>query len=352
MTGALFFFSALGSFNGLILSFYLFFISKTEKLSKYLLGALTLSLSLRIGKSVLLYFDPELPKSYLQFGLTACLFIGPFLYFYVKSVRDKIEVFPKEWMAILITLAVLAFTVGSIFPYYKYPDYWNNFIVQSIYGIWFLFILATGYTLRDNIERLWHRTSLPPEDKWLTIIFFFNVAISLVFISAMLGAGRIYYISGPLVFTFFIYVLIYGYFYRDQSEFSGHKSSKRYANKKIDDAEANEQLSHMIHIMQSNQPFLDSNFKLKDLSALASLPSHRVSQILNDNMGKNFSTFINEYRIQEACALLGENDHLSLEGIGYKVGFKSKSTFFTTFKKVTGVTPSVYQDQKSKNIKI
>ena len=76
----LFFFSALGAFNGLILSLYFSFFNSKKYLCNYFLGALLFALSVRIGKSVFVYFDGTLPKIYLQIGLSACFFIGPFLY--------------------------------------------------------------------------------------------------------------------------------------------------------------------------------------------------------------------------------------------------------------------------------
>ena len=81
----LFFFSALGAFNGLLLGLYFFFFAKKKYLVNYFLGALLLALSIRIGKSVFLYFDGKLPRMYLQIGLSACFFIGPFLYFFTRS---------------------------------------------------------------------------------------------------------------------------------------------------------------------------------------------------------------------------------------------------------------------------
>src|ERR1041385_6999687 len=81
----LFFFSALGAFNGLIAGIYFLFFTAKKNLSDYFLGALLIALSIRIGKSVAYFFDYNLSRTILQFGLTACLFIGPFLYFFVKT---------------------------------------------------------------------------------------------------------------------------------------------------------------------------------------------------------------------------------------------------------------------------
>ncbi len=61
-TKLLFFVSALGAFNGLVLSVYFFFFSTKKNLSNYLFAALLLVLSIRIGKSVAYFFDYCLPK--------------------------------------------------------------------------------------------------------------------------------------------------------------------------------------------------------------------------------------------------------------------------------------------------
>ncbi|RXM42253.1 hypothetical protein BOW55_20770, partial [Flavobacterium sp. YO12] len=68
----LFFLSALGVFNSVVLSFYFLFFKQNKAKSDLFLGLLLLSLSLRIGKSVFYNFNPQLSKTYLQIGLSAC----------------------------------------------------------------------------------------------------------------------------------------------------------------------------------------------------------------------------------------------------------------------------------------
>ena len=65
---------------------------------------------------------------------------------------------------------------------------------------------------------------------------------------------------------------------------------------------------------------------------------------------KGFAHFINEKRVERAKKLLVNNHHLSLEGIGYEAGFNSKSSFFATFKKLTGQTPAQYKRSLSKMV--
>src|SRR5687768_6791165 len=109
--GVLFFFSVLGAFNGIILSVYFLFFSRKKKISNYFLGALLLALSLRIGKSVLYYFDSSLLKIYLQIGLSACWLIGPFVFYFVKSEKEQLKKVPRTWVWSLLSLLAVMVTV-------------------------------------------------------------------------------------------------------------------------------------------------------------------------------------------------------------------------------------------------
>src|ERR1044072_2112593 len=112
----LFFFSALGAFNGFVLGIYFLFFTRKKKISNYFLGALLLALSVRIGKSVLYYFNSGLLKIYLQIGLSACWFIGPFLFYFIKSEKEQIKKIPHKWVWSILSLFIIIVAVGQIFP--------------------------------------------------------------------------------------------------------------------------------------------------------------------------------------------------------------------------------------------
>jgi YesN/AraC family two-component response regulator len=99
-------------------------------------------------------------------------------------------------------------------------------------------------------------------------------------------------------------------------------------------------------VVVEKELYKNSDLSLQDLSNEMKIQSYQLSQFLNNNLGKNFTTFINEIRIKEACEIILSNDKQTLESIGYDVGFNSKSTFFAAFKKYTGTTPLNYQLQK------
>ncbi|HPD77772.1 MAG TPA: helix-turn-helix domain-containing protein, partial [Spirochaetota bacterium] len=89
--------------------------------------------------------------------------------------------------------------------------------------------------------------------------------------------------------------------------------------------------------------FADEDISLKKLADELDITTHQLSQILNEKIKKNFNTFINEFRVEEAKSLLVEEADRSILSISLAVGFNSYTTFCTTFSKYTGMSPSNYR---------
>ena len=104
-------------------------------------------------------------------------------------------------------------------------------------------------------------------------------------------------------------------------------------------------LSEIQQRMESEQPYLDDRLTMPQLAARFDLSPNYLSQIINEQLHKNFFDFVNHYRIEEAKRRLVE----TLEGtsnvltIAFAVGFNSKSAFYTAFKKHTQMTPSQFR---------
>lgn len=107
----------------------------------------------------------------------------------------------------------------------------------------------------------------------------------------------------------------------------------------------------LIRLMENDRLFLDSEIGLPELAREMNVSPHDLSYLLNDGFGVNFSQFINSYRIKEAKQLMlsGKYRHLNILGIAYNAGFNSKTTFNTTFKKETGLSPSEFIKQAQVN---
>ncbi len=344
MNVIIFFFSALGVFNGFLLSLYLLIFSKKKSLSKFLLGALVLALTIRIGKSVLIYFDQDSPKIYRQIGLSACLFIGPLLYYYLRNIIHPLKTISK-WSKALMAIFLMCFIlIGILRTYEADPTFWNDHMVNFIYLVWLGGLIASTCLLVPYVFKTYKATGkLNALNVWMCIVYIANVMIASAFFLAMFGNSWAYYMTGPMVFTFFLYLLTYGYFNKQWFDISDKKPIEKYKNKKIDSARAEKLLSQLNELIQNQKIFRNPSLKLKDVADKLNIPSHDLSQLLNDNLGISFNRFINEFRIKEACRILSSEHNMSLEGIGYEVGFRSKSTFFTAFKSLKNLTPSQYQ---------
>ncbi len=106
-----------------------------------------------------------------------------------------------------------------------------------------------------------------------------------------------------------------------------------------------QKLEHIQQFVETQKPYLDSSLSLQKLAKQLSLPSHELSLLINHNLDKHFFDFVNEYRIRAAQQILTDPEQKAktvLEVL-YEVGFNSKSSFNTAFKKYTKMTPTQYR---------
>jgi AraC-like DNA-binding protein len=341
----LFFFCALGVFNGLLLSLYLFINGKKNN-SVYFLGLLLLTLSLRIGKSVWVYFIPHLSKLYLQIGLSACFLIGPSLIYFIKAEREAPKKIPKSWLWVLAACVSVIVLAGIIYPYVDFPDIWNRYYFKIIYAQWGLCILFSGYLLKDVFNKtLLKREKPTARETWLLIVWSAVTIIYALYLTTVLVGSGYLYITGSLSFSFILYIIIVFILYRKKPMPLWSTDAVKYGNKKVSESDAKLIQSRLDKLMTERQFFKNPDLKLGDVAREINIPAHQLSQLLNDNLGKSFTWFVNEYRINEASKMLLATNNLTIEAIGFEVGFNSRSTFFSAFKKLKGTTPALFQQQ-------
>ena len=140
----LFLLASLGVINGALVAGYLF-LKRPRTVSEVYFAGLLLALCIRIGKSVIFYFSEEVDLFILQIGLSACIFIGPFFYLYIRSLRQHSQTFDTKDHILLAGLLVAMVVAGLIFPYHSRPDIWNGYIIYGIYSVWVGFTLAGLY---------------------------------------------------------------------------------------------------------------------------------------------------------------------------------------------------------------
>lgn len=113
----------------------------------------------------------------------------------------------------------------------------------------------------------------------------------------------------------------------------------------VNEKEYNAALSKLKQYMVEEKPFLNPSLTIQDLSAAIEIPVRDLSLLINHKLEQHFYDFVNTYRIENAMDILKDvtKSKVTILEILYEVGFNSKSSFNTAFKKHTGITPTSYR---------
>lgn len=99
-----------------------------------------------------------------------------------------------------------------------------------------------------------------------------------------------------------------------------------------------------INLYLKSNPFTNPDFDLKTISSSLNIPYYHLEYLFRYYNQYSFAEFRNVLRVRHVLQALdkGERETYSLEELGQKAGFSSRSSFFRVFKQVTGKTPKQY----------
>jgi len=333
--------SALGSINGLIVALYLW-AQPSKKLANRLLAAMLIMISIRTIKSVLFYFNPELIKPVLQLGLSACFLIGPLLYFFCLSHLDQIKSQKIRWEFHLTFLVSVIFLVGIIFPYQNNEALWVGLLYKLINYVWLAYIILSLAIIFPRVRFVSKSNQLTQDDIWLFTIFIGNAFIWLAYFTASYTS----YIVGALSFSFILLIVCLILVFKMKNK----TIKEKYVDKGIAKNEADQLISQLNELMNSEQLYKNSLITMPQVAKRMGISTPKFSQLLNDNLNKSFSVFINELRIEAAKVMMLSDKNQTLETISEQCGFNSQSTFYSAFKKQTNLTPAKYKLKSPSNL--
>ncbi len=96
--------------------------------------------------------------------------------------------------------------------------------------------------------------------------------------------------------------------------------------------------------MSESRPYLKNDLTLAELAEMVGVSTHHLSQVINEQLSRNFFDFVNLFRVQEAKALLFQaSPKMTVIDIAIESGFNSKTAFYEAFKKHTGMTPTQFR---------
>lgn len=121
---------------------------------------------------------------------------------------------------------------------------------------------------------------------------------------------------------------------------------EKYKNTSISNDEKKKLLDKILTVMEDVDEICSESFSGARLAELTGYKYNYVSLVINENYGCNFNTFVNRFRIKEACRRLADDKNYgnyTIDTISSSLGFKSRTTLTTSFKKIVGLTPSQYR---------
>ncbi|MCH9660117.1 MAG: helix-turn-helix domain-containing protein [Bacteroidetes bacterium] len=350
------------SFQAFIMSLYFFFKKKGDAVANRILGVYLLLFSLNITYNVLywskLLFTLEKVN---MFGILATLWISypPLIYLYTRRIVAHKKIGFKDVIHAVPVLAIFCFHLPffvlsaqqklQVLSDNRLADYvinlQHNFTITIALMIFYAFL--TYFSFRNNkLGRNKNRWIL-----WLLGSFgCYVIAMTSYYVLVKLGiitTAYDYFITYTLIF----FIGLVTYFGLVQPDvFNGLSMDKvlpftKYKNTGLTRAHSQELKNSLLRYMQTEKPYLNSSLRLDDLSEKLNLSRHHTSQIINEHFDTNFFDFINGYRIEEAKSLLINDPNLNITDVIYASGFNNRVSFYNTFKKYTGTTPSAFKSQ-------
>lgn len=364
----------LGAAQGFFIAIVFLFQKRGNPIANRFLGVLLLIFSLRLLEIVA--FWTKYLIVFPHFSLVSFPFsylIGVVFYFYCKHLTtDNLKFDRRFWLHALPFIIVIIYML----PYYmlseeiklriiKYSFYSQSSGISGIPLPRLLIIvlqfphalLYIGLAVR-HLSRYEKNTNASiPVNKKMQVVWLKRMALGfgsffglwlLYNISLMMGIPYLKTVDRVITtaMTVFIYTIGYLTFQRPEIHFDIlRRKGSKYEKSALTKEQAAEYLKKLHEIMESEAPYKNSNLKISDLAKKLDISLHHLSQIINENTGKNFFDFVNTYRVEEARKLLtdSESSNFTLLSIAYEVGFNNKTSFNKFFKKQTGITPSEFR---------
>ena len=313
--------------------------------------------------------------------------LQPYFFFYIKSLTNPYFKCSYKQLIHFIPAVLFLFMNLILFSQLSYEQKIQLFSLHKIQGNTyfdiFYYLHTSGYHLILSIQALIylvliikliykHRKSIPDnfstydgvDLKWLItlLILFFSITIfqeifgNIKDISTNVNARISYNIFILFTHAFIgiagikqkeIYIHVFEI--AGNSDKKSINDEKKYKSSSLSNDEKQRIAKELKDLLENKRIFLDNHLSLDDLAIELNTNRQYLSQIINEIYNNNFYQLINKYRIEEAEKMFFNKKHkqMTIMGIANSVGFNSKSTFYTLFKKNTGYTPSEFIEENN-----
>ncbi len=122
-----------------------------------------------------------------------------------------------------------------------------------------------------------------------------------------------------------------------------------YASSTLTHVDCDAALSRLDSLMQKERLYEDAELSLPRLAEKLGVSAHQLSELMNARLGKGFSRFLREQRIDAAKTMLRDEPSASVLSVGLSVGFTAQSNFYEAFREIEGMTPGQYRKLHPRN---
>jgi AraC-like DNA-binding protein len=119
---------------------------------------------------------------------------------------------------------------------------------------------------------------------------------------------------------------------------------EKYESSRLSTERSKEILAKVRSYIEENEMYLNADLKISDVGRALDYASNIISQVINQNLNKSFSEFINSYRVKAVKEKMIDPEYskYTLIALAQSCGFNSKTSFYRIFKKETGQTPAEF----------
>ncbi len=323
------------------------------------------------------YIEPSL--HFEVFRMASSLLIVPLLYLYTKAVcYSDFKLKPKHlWLSMPFLISNLVFiprfylsSVDNInFIYEHFKQMFEIRFFYMLRELQYIFYLLAILNVLKKYKAIYieNYTDLSNSSyRWLLqmtgVLFVSHCLLVLKFLPEYVGNPLMIHwlnvmiaVCAILISSWFVLKAL-----RNPELFKGVDSSMIALNEELKvkpvnssralldtrkSAEMELQINRIKKYVLENELYLDPSLTIQELSRQIVMPVRDLSLLINRHSNQHFFDFINEFRIEKAKQLIKDpsNRQLTILEILYQVGFNSKSSFNTAFKKFTGQTPTEYR---------
>ncbi|APG65636.1 DNA-binding protein [Tenacibaculum todarodis] len=350
----------------LLLAFFLLSVKSKNKISNKLFAAFLILSAIDLSGWFQYLYLPGLSNLGMLKSLFS-FFQMPVLYFYVLSVcYSDFKLKPKHLLHTIpffianILLIPRFYAVNQELKIKLWEDYnsiWELIYVHISIELQFIIYIILIFILLNRYKKIYQQNFSDTGSKAFDWLFQFTL-VSAIIHSVVIVKNFLKYIdnrentfeSVQLLVSILGLIVICWYVlkalkYPQLFNAVDSKTALVSSSKNIFKNENNKEIERLTSYMKTEKPYLNPSLSIRNLAEELKMNSRDVSVLINQNLNQHFFDFVNEYRIKEAMEILknpSKSKHTVLE-ILYEVGFNSKSSFNTAFKKHTGKTPTEFR---------